>query len=247
MIKDLQFDEKKHTYSLDGQKMKSCTTILGIISKPALIGWAAGEVVKYIKENCEFVKDGDVAPWYVVTENELEKAKSAHRKKKEKAADWGTLVHKAIEIYIKTKAIPTAVEVGGENVVLSLEHMTSINNFVKWAEDNKVEFLESEKRIYSEEWMVAGTCDFVCKIDGKLYVGDLKTSSGIYEEYFLQTAAYGKMMMEMGLYDHFDHLVIVNCKKDGTIDTVIRKDVAGNIKCFEAALTLHNRLDIKKD
>lgn len=248
------FDEKKHVHMLDGKKIKGCTTVLDIIAKPALIQWAAnlaaadafttGSVEGLGEAIGQYVKiDTDAARELDKQFPEFKKARLAHRKKKDDAADWGTIVHKAIEVWIKTKAVPTAVIAKGVNYILLPEHVTAVNNFVIWASQNNVEFLESEKGIYSEEWQIGGIVDFVYRRGGRLYVGDVKTSSGIYETYFLQVAAYAKMLIEMNAYEHFDGMVIVNCKKDGTIDVEERNDVAGNIKCFEAAITLHNRLN----
>ena len=234
------FDEINHVHYFGDKKLKGVTTILDqTIAKPALIGWAASEAANYASARISAGKE--------YTEDELTKifkeAKVAHRKKKEKAADWGTIVHKAVEIWIKTKAIPTAVVAKGENYILLPEHLKAVNDFVIWASTNNIEFLQSEKGIYSEEWGVGGIVDFVCKWDGKLFVGDVKTSSGIYETYFLQTAAYAKMMIEMGMYKSFDGMVIINCKKDGDFKVEERKDIEGNIRCYEAAITLHNRLN----
>lgn len=241
---EYSFDEENHVHMLDGKKIKGCTTILDVIAKPALIPWAAGEVVKHIEQKCPYATVDEYGDdFYLVSKEELKKAKSAHRKKKEKAADWGTIVHKAIEIWIKTRSIPPAVVSKGENYILSPDYLSAINNFVAWSLNNNVEFILSEKRIYSEEWGIGGIVDLVLKKEGKVYVGDVKTSSGIYETYFLQTAAYAKMLLEMGEVNHIDGLIIVNCKKDGTIDVEERKDVQGNIKCYEAAIVLHNRLN----
>lgn len=262
--------KKKHVHMLDGKPILGTTTVLDVIAKPALIQWAANlgtaeafmlaSSLALLMETEE--EDGleqllDLANAISKYEkidtdacHELDKqfplfkkARLAHREKKDAAADWGTLVHKAIEVWIKTKAIPTAVTLSEVNHILLPEHLTAIENFVGWATKNNVEFLQSEKGIYSETWQIGGIVDMVVKIDGKLLVGDLKTSSGIWESYWLQTAAYAKMMMEMGMYPRFDGMVIVNCKKDGTIDVEERKDVAGNIKCYEAAIVLHNRLN----
>ncbi len=250
------FDEEKHVHMLDGNKIKGCTTVLDIIAKPALIQWAADlaavEAINNEDLTAKYQWVQGIEDWdeKKKAKDQLDKdfpnykkARTAHRKKKEKAADWGTIVHKAIETYIKTKSVPTTVIVKRENYILLPEHTAAVNNFVIWATQNDVKFLESEKGIYSEEWQVGGIVDMVCEYGGKRYVGDVKTSSGIYETYFLQTAAYAKMLMEMGLYKNFDGMVIVNCKKDGTINVEERKDVEGNIKCYEAAITLHNRLN----
>ena len=247
------FDEAKHVHKLDGKRIKGCTTILGIIAKPQLIQWSAnlaaaeafriGSVDGLVEKINEFEKiDSEACKQIDLEFPEFAKARLAHKEKKDNAAEWGKIVHKAIEVWIKTKNNPTVVEIGGEQVKLLDEHIKAVNQFITWATKNDVEFLLSEKGIYSEIWQIGGIVDFVCKIKGILYVGDIKTSSDIYEEYFLQCSAYAKMMTEMGLYDNFDNMIIINTKKDGTFKTEERNNVKDDIKCFEAAIILHNRL-----
>ena len=45
--KEFTFDEKRHRYYLDGKAMTGCTTVLGVIAKPALIQWAADKAAAY--------------------------------------------------------------------------------------------------------------------------------------------------------------------------------------------------------
>ena len=47
-----EFNETNHSYKLNGIKLPGCTTILSMISKPALIQWSANETARYIRENC---------------------------------------------------------------------------------------------------------------------------------------------------------------------------------------------------
>lgn len=250
------FSESGHVHMFDGKKVKGVTTPLEVIAKPALIQWAADlaavealhddELTRRYKEIADmpYGPDRDKAKKLIDKDFPAYKAaRLAHRKKKEDAADWGKIVHKAIEVWIKTGAVPTAIEIDGRNYILEEDHLKAINNFVNWATQNNVSFLCSEKLIHSNEWEMGGIVDFVATIGGKLLVGDIKTSSGIWESYWLQCSAYAKMMMEMGLYNNFDGMIIVNCKKDGTINVEERKDVAGNIKCYEAAIILHNRMN----
>lgn len=236
-MKDFKFDEVEHVYTLDGKRMYGTTTILKCLAKPALLPWAVKLTTEWIRGNCKKHDFGH--PYYEVTDADLDEAKKQHTKKKEDAADWGSIVHRAIEVWIKSKETPAKLEVKDKEVEVLPEHKVAIDNFIKWAMDNKVEFIDSERCIYSEEWFTAGTVDFVCKMDGKLVIGDLKTSSGIWEEYWLQISAYAKMMMEMGLYEKFDEMTIVNCKKDGTIKVESRKNIAECIKTFEAAIIIY--------
>ena len=257
-VERYSFDEEKHIHMLDGKPLMGTTSVLGIINKPFLVQWAADlAAVSALMSNKHFPEILDEYTEAKKIEGSYQRAKAmkdldkkypefkiartAHKVKKEKAADWGTIVHKAIEVWIATRSEPSKVDIKGTIEKVLPEHHIAIQHFIDWATEKNVQFFESEKGIYSESWWVGGIVDFVCKIDGKLYVGDIKTSGDIYESYWLQTSAYAKMMMEMGVYEHFDGMVIINCRKDGTVRTEERKDVLGNAKCFEAALVLHKR------
>ena len=253
------FDKANHVHALDGKPLTGVTTILGVINKPMLIQWAANQVVEYIKANCEIEKtkpftDAKEHVAYFVSEERLNEAKTAHRKKKEAAGDWGTEVHAEVEKYINNAMI---CEPSG--TIDKTEYDSRITHFITWAKDNKVKFLASEKNIYSKEMWVGGIADIVCEIDGKRFVGDIKTSSGIYPEHFIQASAYAEMLREMGreiapspeevrpeLYRPFDGVVIINLKKTGEIDVKFNYDVEGNFNCFKAALTLYRHLNAIK-
>lgn len=255
------FNEKKHVHQLDGKNLTGVTTVLGVIAKPMLIGWSANTAVDYIKE--KLFPDGkkiidlgdDITVKFV--EETLKEARTAHTKKKEKAGDWGTIVHACCEVWATTGNIPATVIVKDEEVEVKEEHKKAVDNFVKWATDNKVKFLANEKHVYSREWWCGGICDIICEIDGKRYVGDIKTGKGIYPEAFIQCSAYAKMLKEMGEYedilkDHvmtdvikpaFDGVVVINLKKDGGFDVQFNYDLAGNQKCFESALNIYRQLN----
>lgn len=234
------FEPKEHLYKLDGKPMTGVTTILSVIAKPSLIQWSANEAVKYIQEN--FSK----AFTYPLDQSKFDElfkeAKVAHRKKKEAAGEAGTDVHALIEIIIKN-AIKNH---DGYIYALEVEH-PQVKQFVQWAITNKVKFLASEKRLYSLSWWVAGTADIVCEIEGKRYIGDIKTSSGIYTEHYFQTSAYAKMAEEMGASKKkFDGVVIINCRKDGGFDYAYNYDLQGNQKAFEGALALYRQINAVK-
>lgn len=225
------FDEKKHLYKLNDKPLTGVTTILNVIAKPALIPWAVKTMEDWIKTNCKKLpgKYG-----WEVTEEELKEAKSAHRKKMEKAGDIGTEAHKWIENWIKKIDQPEP-----ENEMVK----KMVNHFMTWARDNKVEFLESEKRVYSKKHWFAGTCDLVLKKDGKIYIGDLKTSSGIYPEYFWQTAGYQLAIQEMGNYPKIEGHIIINCTKTGNIEVKEYYGYEKNKEAFLACLTIYRVLE----
>src|SRR3990167_1580215 len=86
-----EFDEKKHLYTLDGKPLTGVTSVLNVIAKPALIQWSANMACDYIRDNYSVG---------CAMESLLQEARTAHRKKKEGAADIGTRVHKYLEEWI---------------------------------------------------------------------------------------------------------------------------------------------------
>lgn len=226
----ITFQESGHRYELDNKPITGVTTILGMKAKPQLIGWAANQVAEYIKEQCEIHDE-----IYYVPIDDLERARVAHTKKKEGAADFGTHVHLACEIY-------ALEQMGKEHEpmpILTEDEQVAFTNFTSWVTENNVKFLESEIIVYSESSWFCGTCDFVAEIDGKIWIGDIKTSSAIYPEMFWQTSAYQMCMQELGLYPEVEGHVIVNVKKNGKVDVERSYGYERNIEAFKACLTLY--------
>lgn len=241
-FQSFRFDPAEHVYTLDGKPLSGVTTVLGVIAKPMLIQWSAGEAVKSLEESIR--KNGgtfesDTPEW----EKACKEARSAHRKKKEDAGAKGTEVHAEIEKVIKYAIELSDGYITGRNDA----EKEQVKNFISWAQKSKVKFLASEKRMYSRSMRTAGTADIVCEIGGKLYVGDVKTSSGIYPEAFIQASAYAAMLEEMGDYRDFYGVIIINCRKDGGFETQQNHDLEGNFNCFKAALTLKRHLDSIKN
>ncbi len=236
----LQFNPQGHHYLLDGKKITGVTTILNVIAKPALINWAANMAVDYIK--MRFEKAGDTRSEFYENPLELdrllEEARKAHCQKRDKAGDIGTETHKWIEEWIKTK--------GDIDIHPDTQVRKMCQNFINWAETNKVKFLASEKRVYSEKFWFAGTYDFLAEIDGKTYLGDIKTSSGIYPEMWAQCAGYQICEEEQNPELKIDGNIIVNLKKDGTIQTKTSFDYVGYKKMFLSALVIYRQLNEKQ-
>src|SRR3990167_3670807 len=223
-----RFDEKLHAHTLDDKPLHGVTTILQVISKPALIQWAANMAVEYVRGNTE-LKLAPTGDYRLVSEKILEDAKTAHRKKKEKAGDWGTLLHKAIEEYIKNKTMTSLDEKG----------ITAFNHFRAWALENKVEFLESEKHVWSKAEWVGGILDMIAIVNGKKMICDIKTSSGIYPEMWAQMGAYHLCLEDMGEHEDIQGYMIINLKKTGEIDLGLSENTTFNKDYFRAILQVY--------
>lgn len=238
-----RFNEAKHLHELlvDGQwkALTGCTTVLGVIAKPALIQWSANETVKWIRENAKNYSDLVEAdkeygtPW-LVYDKQLDEAKLAHRKKKEKAGDWGTQVHAWAESFIKSKMEGTQAPALPEDPIQA----KAAAHFMKWAENNKVRFLVSEKGLYSEKYFIGGIVDIICEVDGKVWMADIKTGSGIYPEHFAQMAGYQIMSEEMGMEPINGHIVL-NLTKEGKFDERRSVSLDDSKRLFLGALDIY--------
>lgn len=175
----LAFDEDKHAYTWGGAFVPGVTTILSCIGKPALIPWAAGMAADHW---LEAIKAGRTD--YAAIHKE---SKGAHRKKAKDAANIGQNVHLYAECHFKGLDYPR---------LETDQAKRGVEAFHKWMDAYKIEIVASERRVFSKQYYYAGTCDFVAKIDGILCVGDIKTSSGIYPEMRMQTAAYQHALEE---------------------------------------------------
>lgn len=181
----IKFNPENHQYWIQEAKMRrlaGATTYLGILDKPALIPWAVGITLEFIKLNIEYLKNGSIS------EIEIYKlASEEHSKKKDEAAEIGSAIHLWIEKYIKDE---------NSEMPENPKVLQGVNSFLEWVEQNKVKFLFSEKIVYSKQYDYCGIVDFACKIGKKTYLGDIKTGNNIYAEVKLQTAAYLKADQE---------------------------------------------------
>lgn len=199
---ELVFDDLMHRYTVNGVRIPSVTTILGITAKPALMFWAANMAADYFKNS---IKPGEVYDEVRLLKIWSE-AKKAHTNKKEDAATVGTLTHAWVESFIK-----------GERPEMPLNDQVrgSVERFLSWAREHKVKFLSAEQPVYSRKYNYCGTADFFCVVDGKLLLGDLKTSNSLYYNSMgSQLAAYIIARSEEFPEEKFDGAVLVRVGKD---------------------------------
>lgn len=187
---------------------------------------------------------------------EFKLAISAHTKKSDDAKDIGTEAHADVERYIRFRMGETEAYV----INPSTEHM--VRPFIDWAEGRttekvktykydknsieiapkEVKFLRAEQSVFSLKYFYAGTFDFLCEIDGKQYICDFKTSTGIYgREYFYQTAAYRNALEELGWGKEIVGSIIIRSGKEGN-DFEVRHSLAyqQDLISFIAAYTLYH-------
>jgi hypothetical protein len=111
-----------------------------------------------------------------------------------KAANEGTQVHNAIEDFLNGKEIKWIDS--NDNVLYSLDVWKMILKFAEFWNKFKPELISAEYHLFSDTYEYAGTADIICKINGKIWLLDIKTSNSLHTSYDLQLAAYAKAWSE---------------------------------------------------
>ena len=180
----LKFYPASHRYKLDGSWVPGVTTLIGKgLPKPALPYWSAKMVAEWVADNPDLTEDlkrlGGRGPAVAFL-------KELPWQKRDEAAIRGTDVHALAERIVH-----------GDEVEVP-EHLTGyVQGYVDWLDAFQPRALVTEAPCASREWRFAGTFDAILAFDsgplaGKTVLADWKTSSGVYGETALQTAAYAR-------------------------------------------------------
>jgi len=235
--KPLVFKEKSHRYFWDGKPIPSVTTILGRLQKQALIQWAANCAVDHIEANGD--ESAREPGLFLVTAACLTEARKAHTVKRDAAADVGTFLHDYARRRLAGEAVAVADADDPTRKV--------IEAFEDWRAQHDIVPLGLERRSMSLKHWYAGTMDFWGTIDGRLSVLDFKTGKGIYDEYWMQTAAYEHALLEE--HPHLDRMqrwIVRLDKRNGEFEAVPRPHSAANTECFLALVEVDKYMRLSK-
>ncbi len=192
----LRFNEKSHRYTISdgGCKFAHCpsvTTVLNILNKPALVEWAVTSACNYAEDELRTLLDTDNFSLEEVI-RVISKARHAHTRIADEAADIGTSAHDWLAQYWRAKMdLGPAPEPLGEGPVLQCT-----NAATDWIKEHDVKPIRIEHPLYSRELKVTGTADFIGWVDGVMSVIDYKSTKAIWPEVALQMAPYASMYYE---------------------------------------------------
>ena len=231
----LEFDEKKHVYSVDGTKIVSVTGVTGIVDKSGpLMWWGITQCLDFIKAGLPDFEAMDE----VQQEQFFHDAHRAHLRTSRTAASIGTLTHQWIhdDMAGVKQDMPTNPKM-----------LSSVNSFLDWTKDHELLPYSTEFKCYSKEHGYAGTCDYDGYVNDERCIVDWKTGTKVYPEHRLQTAAY-LLAREEELGTKYDARWVVVLPKDGgevkaerfgpeTLD----RDISG----FLGALALHRAVKVR--
>ena len=145
---------------------------------------------------------------------------------RDKAANVGTIVHERIMAYYKGYTI--------DKSNIAPDAWTASNNSMKsfreWAKPRKVKPIVIEEPMVSDTYGYGGTPDLFGNMDGELTLLDFKTGSDLYEEQFIQLAAYKNLLEEQGYFPK--KIVILNIPKTGD-DNFTVKSISADDKTMD--------------
>lgn len=236
----ITFCEKPRGYTVNGTPVPSVTQVLGILDKPALVGWTAKITAegawKLARRKGYKMPD---EPWQFI--RDLKGMGYDHRSYSKDAAARGTIVHTCLEEWIKEGKIPVAGKV-------PKPAQGYVRGLAKFLIERQPEFLESETVVGSAVHGFAGTRDTVCILKDKQHgrtLIDLKTSKRVYPtSHFPQLRAYEIAGVECG-EEPTDKQGILRVGADGTYEIVwscaTDEDFLAVLRCYKAQQALTAR------
>jgi len=196
-------------YPTPNGELKSVTTFQQLLSKPALVPWAAKLTAQYFKDEIDAILAGELDLRTIDLDELVKNAKAHYKKKSEEAMEYGTEVHRYITDFFAFGALP-------EDPVMSKLVVAAIS---KITGELRMTVLATEKVVYYKS-MYAGTLDLIgtgCpprnKKDQRIVV-DVKTGRGrVYEEALQQVSAYALAEEDLSK-NQVDYAVILPLNKD---------------------------------
>lgn len=131
----------------------------------------------------------------------------------EKARARGSRCHEIFEEYLITD------EIDWDGI--ECDYRPYIEQFVLWRRTYRPKVLFTEKRLFGDDF--CGTCDLLCKIDGKVVLVDYKvTASADKKSLAVQLAGYRRLLERYGI--QVDECYYLHIKKDGFVFKAIEPD-----------------------
>jgi hypothetical protein len=113
---------------------------------------------------------------------------------RDEAGRRGSVVHKLTEDYDNGLEVSLLDQNG--YIGYRLSEWAMFERYVEFRSRFETNIIHNELTLVSEAYHMGGTIDRVMQIAGKLYLIDIKTAGAVHPHYWLQLAAYEKMLQE---------------------------------------------------
>ena len=165
-----QWNERTRVYDIPGvpYPLPSVTSIIGMKDKPALVNWAGSQAAEYAIEHRDALAE-------LEPEAAVAAVKGAWRRSRNRAANFGTAVHEAIE----NGTMPDEDDPKFGYVLGSIRALNDLG----------VDVSHQELEFVSMQHNYAGTADVVgTSLNGRVIL-DWKSGKGLYPEAAMQLVA----------------------------------------------------------
>ena len=154
----------------DGRMVPGVTTVIGVLEKPALLAWAwtGGK---------GSLPDQTFSQWM--------------QQSRDSTAGVGTIAHYKIQCFLNGEK--EQYELGWEQEHIKMAEVP-FKTFLEYYHSRRAEPILSEYSSVHENRHYGGTLDVLVDTPKGVELWDIKTSKAIYEEYYIQLAAY-KMLL----------------------------------------------------
>lgn len=115
---------------------------------------------------------------------------------RDRAAERGSNVHQLTEMYDAGYEVSLLTDDG--RVAFKMGEWAMLERYISFCNKFNPKILQSEQNYISPDLGYAGTVDRIIMMDGKTYLIDIKTSNAIYQTYWLQLAAYRRLIDVVG-------------------------------------------------
>lgn len=171
-----------HAYYLGDRKLDGVTTILsGGLPKPALVKWAARCAAELAVNEWDTLGELPVA-------DRLGRLIDAPNAMRDAAAVKGTRVHALADQLANGEEVKVPEDLAGH-----------VESCVRFLDEWEVCTAQTERPVYHEKYLYAGTFDLLAMIGSEVWLLDFKTNkSGPFGDTAFQLAAYGNATHYLG-------------------------------------------------
>jgi len=143
---------------------------------------------------------------------------------RDKAANVGTIIHARIMAYF------LGYEIDNCNISPEVWKLTdnSLLSFFEWARPRKLKTILVETPLVSEKYQYGGTPDLYGLVDNEPTLTDFKTGSNLYDEHFIQLAAYLNLIIEQKY--EVKKVIILNIPKSENDSFQVKSISAENLE-----------------
>lgn len=221
----ITFYPTSHQYRLNGKVIPSVTTVIGLIDKSRqLLIWAENLARDYFKANAGCI-NLEIA----------EQAITQYKYIRDTTAQQGKDIHSICEMFVR-HILFNEPEPNLDN--LEPETINGFSAFLKWYNANDVEFLQTEKLVYSRKYNYCGTLDLIAKVNNITLLCDIKSGKDIYPNFWIQLAAYKNAYLEEHKKETIDGFAILHFDKITSDFTVYERGLDKEKDSFKQFLNL---------